>query len=180
MNASLVLTEYWLKSIVVALDLCPFARYPYEQGLIRINLCDEPFEADWLNFFFDELEYINAETSDSLSTTLMVLTNGPVIFDEFNDLVGDLESMLEESGLDSVFQLVIFHPQFRFEGTQVDDVDNYVNRSPFPIIQILRSSELNALKLSPERAEEISRLNSAKLNSLSTDELSKLFYYLKK
>ena len=179
MNESSNLIDYWLRTIIVGMDLCPFARYPYERGLIRISLCDKKTENAWINFFFDELEFINEEEASSLSTTLMVLTNGPDDFNFFNDFVGDLESMLEESGLNSVFQLVSFHPKFCFADTKQSAVENFVNRSPLPVIQIIRTTEMNSLDLAPAKAEEISRLNSLKLKALTSNELKKLYYFLK-
>ena len=42
--------EYWLKNIVIDLDLCPFARLPYKRGVIRLSeslevIEDERFDA---------------------------------------------------------------------------------------------------------------------------------------
>lgn len=172
------LTAYWLENIVVGLDLCPFARKPFEQGQIRTSLCEKASEEEWLNFFFEELEMINEEDSEDLSTSLMIFSNGPEDFSEFYDFYCDLENLLEEAELDQYFQLVCFHPRFKFEATEDQDISNFVNRSPYPVIQIIRTPDLEATNMTPEKAEEISFNNGEKLSCLSSEEFRRLFFYL--
>ena len=47
-----------------------------------------------------------------------------------NDLVGDI-------------QIAPFHPLFEFDGSGSDGVDNYTNRSPYPIFHILREKDVS-------------------------------------
>lgn len=180
MENTLSLTKYWLEKIVIGLDLCPFARIPYELGLVRTVECLEDGEEEMLASFLEELERLNDTDARELSTTLIVYPNGPVSFLNFNDFVMDLEGMLEEADLSEVFQLVAFHPQFVFDDTDFEEVGNLVNRAPFPILQIIRAEEImNAMK-NPKDGEAISMRNDKKLNALSTEARDSLFFYLKK
>lgn len=178
MENTLSLTKYWLEQIVLGLDLCPFARIPYERGLIRTVVCVDHEEENQLGFFLSELEYLNQNEPSVVSTTLLVYPKASADFREFNDFVGDLEFMLEEAGLADVFQLVAFHPRFVFEETPFDHRGNLVNRSPFPILHILRSEEIARALKNPKDGEIISFNNDKKLHELSPEAVAQLFYYL--
>lgn len=180
MENTLNLTNYWLETIVVGLDLCPFARIPFEKGQIRVVECEDAGEEGQMGFFLEELEFLNQVEAADVSTTLIVYPQASSSFSEFNDFVGDLEFMLEEAGLDEIFQLVAFHPKFVFEHLDPDHLGNYVNRSPFPVLHILRSDEIARVVKNPKEGEMISFNNDKKLHSLSRESLDQLFYYLKK
>jgi hypothetical protein len=179
MDSALSLTKYWLENIVIGLDLCPFARIPFEKGLIRLSVCEDTDEVQQLSYFLNELVLLNENPSDIISTSVLVYPYGHTDFLAFNDFVGDLESMLDEAGLENVFQLVAFHPKFVFENTEAFELGNLVNRSPFPIIHILRSEEVQRALKNPKEGEAISFNNEKKLNGLSKDTIADIFYYLK-
>jgi hypothetical protein len=47
-----------------------------------------------------------------------------------------------------------FHPQFQFADTQPDDIENYTNRSPYPILHLLREDSIDrAVESFPDAAE---------------------------
>ncbi|WP_049027289.1 DUF1415 family protein, partial [Burkholderia cenocepacia] len=39
-------------------------------------------------------------------------------------------------------QIASFHPQYRFDGTEPDDIENYTNRAPYPILHLLREDSI--------------------------------------
>lgn len=178
MENTLSLAKYWLENIVIGLDLCPFARIPFQKGLIRLIECTEASEEAQLGFFLEELELLNQSAPSELSTTLIVYPNASDDFATFNDFVGDLEMMLEDVELADVYQLVAFHPKFVFEETEFDHLGNLVNRSPFPILHILRSEDIARALKNPKDGEVVSYNNDKKLHELSPEARNQLFYYL--
>lgn len=180
MENTLTLTNYWLRTIVIGLDLCPFARIPYERGQIRVVECQDSTEEEQMGFFLEELEYLNQTESSEVSTTLIAYPNASSDFRVFNDFVGDLEYMLEEAELSDVFQLVAFHPEFVFEETDFDHVGNYVNRAPVPVLHILRNEDIARALKNPKDGEIISFNNDRKLHEMDKAKLDELFYFLKK
>jgi hypothetical protein len=175
----LQISKYWLEEVVIGLNLCPFARNPYQNGLVRLIENESVLESDQLSFFLDELEHLQQTPAASLSTTLIVFSNDTNHFDDFNDFVGLCEDMLIESGLEEHFQLVAFHPQFVFEDKDILHRSNWVGRSPFPTIHILRNSEIEIALASYTDLIGISARNEGNLLSLSEQEFNKIFYYLK-
>ena len=180
MGNTLSLTKYWLENIVIGLDLCPFARVPFEQGLIRLVEFEGTEEDEQMVFFLEELELLNQSSALDISTTLIVYPNNNSDFIAFNDFVGELEYMLKEANLADVFQLVAFHPEFVFVGAEFSELGNMVNRSPYPVLHILRSEEIAKMMKNPRDGEVISFNNDKKLKELSKEAIDQLFYYLKK
>ena len=172
------LTIYWLEKVVIGLDLCPFAKRPYENGLVRLIENESMLESDQLSFFLDELEHLQQTPSAELSTTIIFFSNDKNDFSNFNDFVGLCEDMLIESGLEEHFQLIVFHPEFLFEDKDPFHRSHLVGRSPFPIIHILRNAEIEMALASYTDLIAISARNEEKLIALSDSEVKKLFFYL--
>ena len=76
--------------------------------------------------------------------------------------------MLDRVG---TYQLVGFHPRYQFAGTAVDDAENYTNRSPFPMLHILRESSVDRAVESSTDAAQITDRNISTLNRLGVTEL---------
>lgn len=135
------LVRQWLEEQVLALDLCPFAHGPMRQGLVHLveSGAEDPGEilADLLH------EAARLEEAGE-GTTLLVLPRGPADFGEFLDLFYAAEDVLSAAGFDRKVQVVGFHPDFVFESAPADDPANAVNRSPVPLLHLLRWAEVHA------------------------------------
>ena len=77
-------------------------------------------------------------------TSLMICPDlFPDKFEKYLEVYNMLvEGVLEGHELTDDVQIAPFHPLFQFEGSGPGDVDNYTNRSPFPIFHILREEEV--------------------------------------
>ena len=59
-----------------------------------------------------------------------------------------------------------FHPDYQFADSKADDIENYTNRSPYPILHLLREASIErAVKAFPA-AEEIYEKNMETLRKL--------------
>lgn len=174
------LSLYWLEKIVIGLELCPFARKPYESGLVRLIETESIAESDQLLFFLDELEHLQQTPSSDLSTTLITFVKDENDFEDFNDFVGLCEDVMLESGLEEHFQLIAFHPGFIFEGKNSDHRANWIGRSPFPTLHIIRNAEIELALTAHSDLVSISDRNEEKLAKLSAQDFDKIFYYLEK
>ncbi len=58
----------------------------------------------------------------------------------YNDFLDIADALLDELELAGVIQIASFHPQYRFEGTMKDAIENYTNRSPYPMLHLLRKT----------------------------------------
>ncbi len=136
-------TKAWLERAVIGLNLCPFAKAPHAQGRIRFALSRAADEEGLLADLQAELETLVEADPGRTETTLLV---HPTLhadnFAAFNDFLDPAEALLEAMDLVGVVQIASFHPHFRFEGTQGDDVSNATNRSPYPTLHLLREASV--------------------------------------
>ena len=133
----------WIERIVIGLDLCPFARQPLETG--RVHFVESV--ASNLEELMAELMSEMAQLCDpqtNAETTILVIPNLLTDFDDFLDAIALAEEVIEQTGNSGVFQLAHFHPDYRFEGTEPDDPGNRTNRSPHPVLHLLRWDDVRA------------------------------------
>ena len=78
----------------------------------------------------------------SISNAFLILAIKDISFDQFYDLFLLAESLVEQMKDSLLFQLVAFHPQFTFGNVDQAHSSNFSNRSPYPMIHILRVDEV--------------------------------------
>lgn len=135
-------TRRWIETVVVGLGLCPFARRALENGLVRLEVIDTIDVVVALERLADEAARLVAAEAAADATTLLVLPDGFADFDDYLDLLALGEALLEDLGHDGALQIASFHPDYRFEGAPADDAANWSNRSPYPVLQLLREDSV--------------------------------------
>jgi hypothetical protein len=168
----------WLERIVIGLNLCPFAGAPYRQGLIRIAVSEAKSERALLDDLRKELELIHSTPASTLETTLLVVPGLLSDFDDYNFFLDEVDVFLRRGGWEGDFQVATFHPRYRFEGTDENDPGNLTNRSPWPILHILREASIDRALAGYPNPEEIPEQNIEKMNSLSPEERRSSFPWL--
>ena len=124
-----------MEQFIIGYDICPFARHiPAAQLKYHIDLSNE------LLHILENIqkECIALQQNQDVETSLLVYPEVNMDFLDFLDIFYACEQLLEDSGLDEEFQLVVFHPAFCYEGAEKNDPSNFTNRSPYPMIHILR------------------------------------------
>ncbi len=172
MNYEQIIND-WLEKTIIGLDLCPYAKSPFENKKIKLNICETSDLEDLYEEFIQEVDSLIR--LDTFETTLLVAPNFVGDFFDFNNFIGALNDNLEEAGFGTDIQVVGFHPEFCFENLEHDDKANYVNRSPHPLVHLLKVQSITDLDLSPEQATEISLANEKKLNALTESEFQAHF-----
>jgi uncharacterized protein len=132
-------TKLWLESIVIGENFCPFAKPTYDSDAIKYQVVDVKDQSKLLTSCFDEFIYL--DNHQEAETTLIILPSLSQFYD-FLDVVDMLEAMIEHHDYQGVYQLAHFHPDYCFEGVEHDSAENYTNRSPYPMIHILREASL--------------------------------------
>jgi hypothetical protein len=156
----------WLNDWVITLNLCPFAAKVVNDKTLRIAVCDSDDEQQMVRQILQELDHLVQESEDNLSTSLLVFTHGLKDFDSYLDFADWANDLLVEAGLEGNIQIATFHPQYQFEGAEVDDVTNYSNRSPYPTLHFIREQQLEAAVANYPNPEAIPENNINKLKAL--------------
>ncbi len=133
-------TRQWLQDVVIGLNLCPFARREFDAGRIHFAVTEETELEALLMAFATELRHI--DRTPEVETTLVIFANAVPDFHDYLDLLDMAQAWLEDQELEGIFQLASFHPQYQFADSDPDDEANFTNRSPFPVIHILREDSV--------------------------------------
>ena len=162
-------TTTWLEKAVIGLNLCPFAKAVHSKGQIRWVLSDATEPTALLELLVHELQHLAAADPESVDTTLIVHPQVMQDFMDFNDFLGVAEAALAELNLDGVLQIASFHPQFQFAGTDIDDITNATNRSPYPTLHLLREDSVERAVVAFPEAEDIFQRNINTLQRLGPE-----------
>jgi hypothetical protein len=159
----------WVESFVIDLNLCPFAKREMVARRVRFIVVDAATEATLLDALAVELDLLSQ--TPEIETTLVIHPEVLGEFDDYNQFLDIADRLLVDMGLEGVFQIASFHPDYQFAGTEPDDAENYTNRSPFPILHLLREASLEKAIAATPDIEQVPERNIATMNSLGVETL---------
>ncbi len=150
-------TQYWLKHTVIGNNFCPFAKREFDNANIHYEVVDETNQTEQLHSLINELQRL--DTNNELTTALVIYPRGLESFFDYLDFLRIADELLYQQNYEGVYQLASFHPDYCFEDVKQDDPSNYTNRSPYPVVHILRESAVeNAIESYPN-ADKIPERN---------------------
>ncbi len=167
-------TKLWLNQAVIGLNLCPFAKAVQVKDQIRFAVSDATDAEGVLTDLQDELALLAEADPEKIDTTLLIIPDALDDFLEFNDFEDLSDRLLKRMRLVGELQVATFHPQFQFADTQPDDIENYTNRSPYPILHLLREDSIDRAVESFPDAAEIYEKNIDTMKRLGMDGWKKL------
>lgn len=165
--------ERWLDEGIIGLDLCPFAAKVRRGGGVRIAVLSVSDPLHAVHATLEEARALLGLDSEDPQTTLVVVTGGLEDFETYLDVVATVEEALEEVGAEGILQVASFHPDYRFEGE--DGVSHFTNRAPYPVLHLLRESDVSeAIDRHPDPGG-IPAANIAKLEAMGGDSVRELW-----
>jgi len=159
-------TRRWLEVSVVGLNLCPFAASVYRGGRVRFAVSERRTAAGLLQDLREELTALNAADPEHVETTLLIHPWVLTDFIEYNDFLEVCDATLVELDLEGEIQIASFHPQYQFAETGADDIENYTNRSPHPMLHLLREASIERALHGVTDPDDIYRSNIRTLRGL--------------
>jgi hypothetical protein len=173
-------TRRWVSDVVIGLNLCPFARRPFAAELIRYVVTSASVEAELLEALATELTALVAVPRSAVETTLLMHPNALADFLDYNDFLATADALVRELGLEGVVQIASFHPQYQFAGTKPNAVENFTNRSPYPMLHLLREESVSEVNCDPESLADIPERNIETLRALGRERILELLEAVKK
>ncbi len=171
-------TLKWVDDIVIKHNFCPFARYVRTPNGIRCTVVSGD-TGDIIQSLYDELHHL--DEFETTATTLIALTHPTIAdFEEYLDVLAIADNMLHDWGYSGIYQLASFHPNYLFEGADANDAENYTNRSPYPLLHLIREADITRLMKKEEDAEKIFSHNVAKAQALGCPYFENVLKELKK
>ncbi len=162
-------TRQWLEKAVIGLNLCPFARAPYIQGRVHFQVSAARTPEALLDELVLALQELAAMPADSRETTLLIHPWVLTDFADYNDFLAVADQALAVLELEGVIQIASFHPRYQFADTTPEAIDNYSNRSPYPILHLLREDSVAWAADRMADPDEIYRNNIHRLRALGKD-----------
>lgn len=164
-------TRRWISSMVIGLNLCPFARRVFQADTIRYVVTDAEQENTLFKDLAGELKGLAAAPISSVETTLLIHPYVLREFVEYNEFLGMGEQLIEDLNLRGILQIASFHPDYQFAGTEPGAVENYTNRPPFPMLHLLREVSISAVVSDPDERLGIPRHNIETLRGLGKEKI---------
>jgi uncharacterized protein len=159
-------TREWVLRAVIGLNLCPFAKAVHAKERIRYVVSEAADPERLCEDLCRELQMLHTSSPEQIETTLLVHPHVLHDFLDYNDFLDVADALIEDMHLAGEIQIASFHPTYQFAGTSADAVENYTNRSPYPMLQLLRESSIEAAAESYPDASEIYERNIETLRSL--------------
>lgn len=164
-------TRCWVKTVIVEHNFCPFARRELERESIRYSVNHSVELEAALLAVIDECVFL--DNNDATETTLLIFTEAFKSFDDYLELVELAGELLADQDYEGIYQLASFHPEYCFADAGQNDAANYTNRSPYPMLHLIREASMEkALAHYPE-PEKIPERNVEYAQELGLDEMKR-------
>ncbi|MCE7033057.1 DUF1415 domain-containing protein [Lysobacter sp. GX 14042] len=159
-------TRRWLERAVIGLNLCPFAKAVHVKDQVRFVLSEADTPDALLQELADELAWLADTDPAVVDTTLLIHPRVLGDFGDYNDFLDQADAAIDALGLEGEIQVASFHPDYRFAGTAADDPGNLTNRSPHPMLHLLREESIDRAVAAYPDPEVIVERNIATMERL--------------
>ena len=162
----------WIAKFVIKLELCPFAHHPFSKGKIHFSAIDFTEQTKFMMHFWEEIERLESFSKEEISNSIIVISSGLTDFTDYLETINLCEGLLKMQELEDAFQIASFHPDYQFANIGKEHPRNFTNRSPLPLIHILRVEEVAAAIELYDNVEEIPNLNEKKMENIGREKLT--------
>jgi uncharacterized protein len=159
-------TRNWLERAVIGLQLCPFAAVPHLHDRVRYRVSAQRSGVGLLEELGQELRTLQDADPLKCETTLLIHPHVLTDFLEYNDFLDACDAAVAELGFEGDLQVASFHPRYQFAGTDVQDIENYSNRSPYPMLHLLREASVARAVANFPHIDRIGVMNKETLRRL--------------
>lgn len=159
-------TRIWLERAVIGQQLCPFAAQPYSNDRVRYCVSEQRSIVGLLEDLYRELQVLRDADPLQCETTLLIHPQVLTDFRDYNDFLDECDASVAELGLEGELQVASFHPKYQFAGTSEQDITNFTNRSPYPMLHLLREASVTRAAASFPGIDEIGPRNMETLRRL--------------
>ena len=162
-------TQVWLERAVIGLNLCPFAKAVHVKRQIRYAVTAAATAEELLAELRHELEWLGQADPEAVDTTLLIHPHALRDFTDYHHFLKRADAALRSLGHEGVVQIASFHPAYEFAGSAPDDIANFTNRSPHPMLHLLREASIDRAVAAFPDAAAIYERNIQTLRRLGHD-----------
>ena len=159
-------TQNWLARVVIGLQLCPFAAAPFSREQIRYRVSEQSSTDGLVRELAEELRHLHTADPQLCETSLLIHPSVLNDFGDYNQFLDEADAALVALDLVGEIQIASFHPDYRFAGSAPNDFANYSNRSPYPMLHLLREASVTRAVAAYPDVREIGTRNMITLRAL--------------
>jgi uncharacterized protein len=159
-------TRNWLAKAVIGLQLCPFAGGPFAREQIRYRVSEQRSTEGLAQELAEELRHLHAADPQVCETSLLIHPHALTDFGDYNQFLDAADATVVALDLGGELQIASFHPRYQFAGSAPNDVQNNSNRSPYPMLHLLREASVARAVATYRGVSEISSRNMVTLLAL--------------
>ncbi len=163
-------TKNWVEEIVIGLNLCPFAAQPFQNNTIEYTVNNGHSLEQHLQQLADC--FVKLDTAADIETSLLIYPDAYQTFDDYLELLDFANHLLDDLNYTGIYQLASFHPDYCFAGSSENDASNFSNRSPFPMLHLLREKSLEKTIANYPNIEQVPEDNIKKLQAIGYEAMS--------
>lgn len=157
-------TKNWVNDVVINLNLCPFASQPFHSNGIEYTVNCGNFLEQHLHQLAESFTKLDNEAD--IKTSLLIYPDAYKNFDDYLELLDLANHLLDDLNYTSIYQIASFHPDYRFADSAENDASNFSNRSPYPMLHLIRESSLEKALANYPNSEQIPEDNIKKLRAI--------------
>ncbi len=160
----------WLEHAVIGLNFCPFAKAVHVKKKICWTLSNAADVDALLSDLRGALLKLVATPAELVETTLLVHPFILTDFAEYNEFLALADALIVKLELEGVLQIASFHPNYCFADAHPEDLSNATNRSPYPMLHLLREDSISdAVQIYPDAHAIVAR-NQATLARMGREQ----------
>ncbi len=171
-NVIIQQTECWINNFIIKYNICPFAEHVVVANLIAYHVIYEEDIEDCLMLLIQHLS--DLRKNDKIETALLIFPASVEDFDHYLEFLAIANQLIEDQDYSDDFQLASFHPDYCFEGEDMEDPANFTNRAPWPMLHLIRQSSIEHGLKYYKNPEQIPINNIKLTRELGADFLTKL------
>jgi len=164
-------TKKWVEEIVIDLNLCPFAAQPFKNDTIEYVVITGDSTEQHLQQLADNLRLL--DDNSSIETSLLIYPRAYQNFDDYLHWLDYANHLLDDLNYTGCYQLASFHPDYRFAGSTKNDASNFTNRSPYPMLHLIREHSLATALANYPDIEQVPKNNIKKLQEIGYAKMQK-------
>jgi hypothetical protein len=157
-------TKNWVNDVVIGLNLCPFASPPFQKNSIEYTVNSGNSLEQHLHQLAES--FATLDDKADIETSLLIYPDAYKNFDDYLELLNLANHLLGDLNYTSIYQIASFHPDYRFADSTENDASNFSNRSPYPMLHLIRENNLEKAIANYPNSEQIPENNIKKLRAI--------------
>jgi hypothetical protein len=150
-------TKQWIKDVVIGFNFCPFAKTEFINETTKYVVLQNATQKSSIDALLKECIWL--DENSKTETTLLIFADSFLSFDSFLQLINKSESALFKNDYEGIYQLAHFHPNYLFADSDENDAANFTNKSPYPMLHLLRESSIDKALINYTDADKIPNRN---------------------